>query len=263
MPIKGWSCPHCSDKRAALDHYETTDCGLKIHPAYAAAILHDEATNTHGSELSVTNGLSCPRSRAIEGQAEVYVNPVDYNALLIGRGWDTIIAQGGKVQLRGKIAGLEITGELDNIRRLGGRLIISDWKHSNNFRQKWIKQEGGPSMEYKIQTSVYAELYAQMNGERPTHGEVVYHFSGAGKPDMLLPYLYDIIPLKECLAFKPYGGQYTVLDLYQQAAPIYTGHKRWTDLPLVGKTMAFGSKEFCDYCQVREACFTQATGAPF
>lgn len=280
MTIAGWACPHCTNKRAPLDHYATTDCGLLIHPAYAAAILHDDATDPHGEEMSVTDGLGCPRLRAIENQsAELYVNPLDYNAMLLGHAWDAVVGVQGehnavhgfdgmvqfvaKVKLRGTIAGMPITGELDNVRRLGDRLILSDWKHSNNFRSKWIKQEGGPSMEYKIQTSIYAELYRQMHDEMPTDGEVVYHFSGAGK-DVLLPYQYPILPIEECLAYKPYNGQRTVLEIYQLAQEVYGPDARlWTEVPTVGMEMSFGTKAYCDYCQAKDMCYTQARGAPF
>jgi hypothetical protein len=285
MPIIGWACPVCS-RQVPLDHYAVSECGLRIHPAYAAAILYDEATDPHGERMSVTDGLGCPRHAAIENQEGVYVNPLDYNALLIGRGWDSIVGDAEiihygapalrlKVQLHGTIASMEVTGEADNIRRLGDMLILSDWKHSNNFRQKYLKLDAAkeppeaPSMEYKIQTSIYAELYRQTFGESPTHGEVVYHFSGAGK-DVLLPMQYSIMPLAECLAYKPYSGQYTVEELYRMAQTIYgpvpedhLAAKRWAELPLVGQTMAFGSKSYCDYCEVKDVCFTAARGAPF
>lgn len=289
MPIIGWRCVYCNEN-VPLDHFVSTDCGLKIHPAFTAAILHDEATDPHGKAMSVTDGLGCPRHAAIEGQEGVYVNPLDYNALLAGRGWDLVVGNQAfdnpetdlsrpmfraKVQLKGAVAGMEITGELDNIRRLGERLIISDWKNSNNLRAFWIAKEGGPSMEYKIQTSIYAELYRQMFAEMPTDGEVVYHFSGAGEAyrggelkskfssPPLMAFQYDIIPLAECLAFKPYGGSYTVEELYRMAQPVYTEAKDWRLLPLVGQTMAFGTKSYCDYCEVRDVCFTAARGAPF
>lgn len=285
MTIAGWACPHCTNKRAPLDHYATTDCGLLIHPAYAAAILYDDATDPHGEAMSVTDGLGCPRLRAIENQsAELFVNPLDYNAMLLGHAWDAMVGnadlnvhyglQGwintpngswfaSKLKLRGTIAGMEITGELDNVRRLSDKLILSDWKHSNNFRSKWIKQEGGPSMEYKIQTSIYAELYRQMYEEMPTDGEVVYHFSGAGK-DVLLPYQYPILAIEECLAYKPYNGQRTVLEIYQLAQQVYGPDARlWTDVPTVGMEMSFGTKQFCEYCQAKDMCFSAARGAAF
>ena len=286
--IIGWICPYCNHK-VALDHFSTTDCGLRIHPAYTAAILYDEATDPHGSAMSVTDGLGCPRRAAIGNQEEVYVNPLDYNALLIGRGWDTVVGnqefavQAGnrgvffqtKIPLVGKIAEMLISGEADNIRRLGDRLILSDWKHSNNLRAFWIAKEGGPSAEYKIQTSIYAELYAQMYGERPNTGEVVYHFSGAGQAyaggelkskftsPPLMAFQYAILPVEECLAYKPYGGSYTVEELYRMAQPIYTEKKPWRELPLVGQTMSFGTKDYCGYCEVKDVCYTAERGSPF
>lgn len=263
--IIGWNCPHCH-KQVELDHYATTKCGLFIHPAYAAAILADEESDPHGDRVTVTSGLACPRGRAIEVAADVYVNPLDYNALLLGRAWDAIVAGDEKIKLKGEIAGIPIEGELDNIRRLevDGQqyLILSDWKHSNNFRAKWIKQEGGPSTEYKVQVSMYAELYRQMHGEMPTHGEVVYHFSGAGK-DVLLPYQYPILPIEECLAHKPYNGQFDVGQLLAQSRAFYAGESKWDELPPVGMGMSFGTKSYCDYCQVRDTCQIALTGAAF
>lgn len=291
--IIGWQCPYCN-RQVPLDHYATTDCGLRIHPAYTAAILYDEATDPHGKAMSVTDGLGCPRHAAIEQQEGVYVNPLDYNALLTGRGWDLVVGNPAlpsphpvgafktKLALHGTIAGMEITGEADNIRRLGDRLILSDWKNSNNLRAFWIAKEGGPSAEYKIQTSVYAELYRQMYGEMPTDGEVVHHFSGAGaaytggelkskfSSPPLMAFQYPVIPIEECLAFKPYSGQYTVEELYRQAQTIYgpvpedqLAAKRWEELPLVGQTMSFGSRDYCSYCEVKDVCFSAARGAPF
>lgn len=298
MTIAGWACPYCNNKQAPLDHYATTDCGLKLHPAFAAAVLYDEANDPHGEAMSVTDGLGCPRLRAIENQADVYVDPLAYNAMMGGRAWDLVVGRPDttnyrvdksgliqfwtKVQVKGTIAGMEVTGEIDNVRRLKDKLILSDWKHSNNLRAYWISRDGGPSAEYKIQTSIYAELYRQMYNEMPTHGEVVYHFSGSGGPyaggelkskfssPALMPFQYAIWPIEECLAYKPYGGQYTVRELYEMAQTVYgpvperqLAAKDWRELPLVGQTMSFGSKEYCDYCQARDLCFTQARGAPF
>lgn len=270
MPIIGWSCPECK-QRVPLDHYAVTTCGLTIHPDYADAILKEHAEPHHSEGIvTVTMGLTCPRSRALESSdTDLYVNPLDYNALLIGQAWDKFIT-GEKMILIGWIAGIPMAGEVDRVRRLGSDLLIEDWKHSNNNAQRFLKKEvdegKAVKMEYRIQTSVYAELYQQMHGERPNKGMMWNHYSGAvsGLNKVLWPLIYETIPLDEALAFKPYGGSYTVLELYQQAAGLYDGSPiTWDQLPLVGKTMAFGSKEFCDYCQVRDACFEQAFGAPF
>lgn len=270
MPIVGWSCPECK-AQVPLDHYAASTCGLTIHPDYVQAILDDRAEPHHTEGMvTVTMGLTCPRSRALENSDEkLFVNPLDYNALLIGQAWDRFIT-GEKLVLVGKIADIPMAGEVDRVRRLGTDLLIEDWKHSNNFQQRFLKKEVDDGraikMEYKIQTSIYAELYEQMHSERPNKGMVWNHYSGAvsSSNKVLWPLIYDTIPLTEALAHKPYGGEYTVLELYQQAAELYGDVPvTWDKLPLVGKTMSFGSKEFCEYCQVRDACFKQAFGADF
>lgn len=291
MPIIGWDCPVCG-QHAGLDHYLTTTCGLQIHPDYAQAILDDRATPHYiTDQVTVTAGLGCPRSRALEASdEELYVNPLDYNALLAGRAWDELITKPEtKLQLKGEIAGITIYGEIDRVRRVpcftcngvGGAciacnstgqsdLLIEDHKHSNNNAQRFLKKEieAGTAVkfEYRIQTSIYAELYRQQEGEQPTRGMIWNHYSGAQSKSnsVLIPLLYDLVPLDECLSYCPYGGSYTVLELYEQAASLYTETPaKWSDLPLVGETMSFGSMSYCDYCQVRSKCFQQARGAPF
>lgn len=264
MSIIGFACPHCKSN-VGLEHYNETACGAKLHPDYAAAVVHSDDDYYGHDQVSVTSGLGCPRSRAIERNCDVYVNPLAYNALLIGTAWDRAVGAyapkgTSKIELVGTIEGITIHGEIDRVRTLEGHLTIEDWKHSNNFQEKHVKGQG-VRKENQIQTSIYAELYAQQFGERPTRGAIWYHFSGAGK-EPLVPFIYELLSLEECLQHKPYGGDYTVLDLYRQADSYYAGLKPF-DLPLVGETMSFGTKSYCDYCQVRDACFEAARGAPF
>ncbi len=272
MPIVGWACPACN-KRVPLDHYATSPCGLAIHPSYANALLRDRAEPHHTVGTTVTSGLGCPRSRALENDAdaELWVNPLDYNALLIGQAWDRFVV-GNKLVVQGEIEGIKIAGELDDVSIIDGQLTISDWKHSNNNAQRFLKKEiaegkgAAVKYEYRIQTSIYAELYRQQEGVQPTRGMVWNHYSGAASSSntVLIPLLYDLIPLADCLAYRPYGGDYTVLELYAQTAQLYGEEPvKWSELPLVGETMAFGAKSYCDYCQVRDKCFEQAKGAPF
>lgn len=280
MPIIGWDCPACK-RKVPLDHYDYTICGLTIHPDYANSILHLNDDRYVTDTVTVTSGLGCPRSRAIEESDEIYANPFDYNSLLIGTAWDRLVSKHAppdltKVHLRGKIAGLEVQGEVDRVRRCYGStpnsyLVIEDWKHTNNYQHKYLSKDGAKP-EYIVQTSIYAELFAQQFGERPTHGAIWYHFSGANKSSqpVLLPFVYLLKPIDECLAFKPYNGAFTVEELYRQSERYYkwkTGQAgirtEWYELPLVGETMSFGAASFCDYCAVRAKCFEQAKGAPF
>lgn len=274
MPIIGFNCPVCK-RPVALDHYAVTDCGLKIPADYATAILHDQDDRYVTDEVTVTAGLGCPRSRAIERDIEVLVDPLSYNALLIGRAWDQLMEKHApegtaKIELEGIIEGIHIFGEIDRVAVYGDKVLIIDHKHSNNFAQKFAKKEG-VKLEHKVQTSLYAELYAQQfpGKPRPTHGLIFNHYSGA-TAEPLTPFIYDLMTVAECLAHKPYGGDFTVLELYQQAERYFawkkgTGALRCDvfELPLAGVSMKFGAKSMCDYCAVRAPCMEAAGGAPF
>ena len=269
--IVGWYCKACRSN-VALDHFETTACGLVVHPDYAAAVLHSDADYYGAGLVTVTGGIGCVRSRAIEKDKPVVVNPLDYNALVTGAAWDAALEKHApdgttKIRVAGLIDGVRVEGEIDRVRRVGDDLLIEDHKHTNNFQYKWLAEEAGPRVEYIVQTSIYAELYHQTFGERPTKGAIWYHFSGgnSSRNPPVMPKVYKLMDLTDCLDHQPYGGNYTVRELYHQAADYYQGSRKLDafDLPLVGESMAFGSKKYCDYCQVRDACFTAAYKAPF
>lgn len=272
MPITAWNCPHCK-RDTPLTHFSDTPCGLVVHPDYAEAVLHGNDDYYGLDKVTVTSALGCPRSRAIEEQCEVTVNPLDYNALLIGTAWDLHLAAFApdgdkKVQVHGVIAGLDVWGEIDRVRKIGGYLTIEDHKHGNNYQYKYVTE---PKAENVIQLSLYAELYAQVYRQRPTHGSLWYHFSGANKKDMppLKSFTFLLWALEDCLAFKPFDGDYTVEQLLKQVALYQAGKTdkgvrlSALELPLAGETMHFGTKDYCDYCQVREICFRAAKGAAF
>lgn len=267
--IVGFNCPVCK-RPVSLDHFEVTECGLQVPADYATAVLHDQDDRYITDEVTVTAGLGCPRSRAIERDSEVLVDPLSYNALLIGRAWDQLLEKHApdgtaKIELEGTIEGIHIFGEIDRVWECGDKFIIIDHKHSNNFAQKFAKKEG-VKPEHRIQTSIYAELYFQKFGRRPTHGLIFSHYSGA-TAEPITPFVYEVQPLADCLAWKPYGGDYTVLELYKQAEKYYADKRAGAtapfSLPLVGATMKFGTKSMCDYCSVFAACTEANTGSPF
>lgn len=275
MPIIGWNCPICKRKEP-LDHYKTSICGMSIHPDYAEAVLHGNDDYYGLDMVTVTSGLGCPRSRAIEAEANIYVNPVDYNALVIGDAWDRQMERfappmNAKIAVRGMLAGIDVSGEIDRVREVvdvsgESYLVIEDHKHGNNFAQRFSKKEG-VKLEHKLQLSIYGHLYGRMYKVTPTHGAIWNHYSGApaGKATdiYILPFVFLLMPIMEALNAKPHGSTFTVAELYQQTAARLEGEVTWKDLPLVGETMSFGATSYCDYCQMRETCFTQAKGAPF
>lgn len=270
MPIIGWYCNKCRSN-VPLDHFEKTACGLVVHPDYAAAVLHGDADYYGAGLVTVTGGIGCVRSRAIERDKNVVVNPLDYNALILGAAWDAAMQkhappEAAKIRVSGTIEGIKIEGEIDRVRRCGGELLIEDHKHSNNFQYKYLAEEDKPRAEYVVQTSIYAELYHQTFGERPTKGAIWYHFSGGNSHNRppSMPKIYGLMSLTDCLNHQPYGGDFTVSQLFHHAAAYYqTKLLDAFDLPLAGETMKFGTKVYCDYCQVRDVCFTAAKGAPF
>lgn len=274
MPIVGWNCPVCK-RKVPLTHYQDTVCGMSIHPDYADAVLHGD-DDYYGTDLvTVTNGLGCPRAKAIEVDADIHVNPVEYNAMLIGKAWDKHMEKfaspmNAKIEVRGTLAGIQVAGEIDRIRECTDGtntfLVIEDHKHGNNFAQRFAKKEG-VKLEHKLQLSMYGYLYSKMYKVQPTHGAIWNHYSGApaGKAidGYIMPFVFLLMDITTCLNTKPHNGQYTVAELLQQTAQRVEGDVRWEDLPLVGQTMSFGQVSYCDYCQVRDTCFTQAKGAPF
>lgn len=274
MPIIGFDCPNCN-KRVGLEHYNETVCGLAIPPDYVAAVVHSNDDYYGVGKTTVTSGLGCPRSRALEYDTDVTVNPLDYNAVVAGKAWDVAMEKYApgeltKVHVTGQVAGITLEGEIDRVLRLDDVLYICDNKNSNNNAQRFLKAEIGKGIavkpEYRIQTSIYAELYEQTYGERPAKGVIWNHYAGAQSSSntVFIPLVYDTLPLEQCLNHKPYGGEFTVLELYNQADAYHRASGMVpVDLPLAGKSMSFGTNTLCDYCQVQKACMTLAGGAPF
>lgn len=275
MPIVGWKCIHCN-RTVELNHFEVSECGRKLHPDFANAVLHSNDDYYGRNTLTVTDGLGCPRSRALEYDTEVVVNPLDYNPLLIGSAWDAVMekyaaAGSAKIPLKGEIAGLTVEGEVDRVRRIGDSLVIEDHKHANQYQLKWLKkdvEEGRPvKQEYRIQIRLYAELYHQQFGELPTEGILWTHFSGPNSTysPVLFPIAFDFadLTLDQALAYKPYGGSLTVREILQMADSYHRGQTQPIELPLLGVGMSFGTKSMCDYCQVKDACLTAERGSPF
>lgn len=257
MPIIGWWCAKCRS-RVALDHYEGA-CA-SVHPDFAAAVLADSRrVRTEG--IHVTNILGCPRRGLIESQANLYVDPLGYNAMMGGTGWHRLMQQSSnrpelcEVDVEGVIQGIRVVGTID---RLHPPTAISDWKTTSDFAGKWLAKPkaegGGMKPDHLAQMSLYAELVEQTQGWRPTHGIAWYRMQKE-----MLPFAEKLWDLPTVLDYKPVGGEYSVAELLGQLS----NGARWEDLPMVGETQKYGTKLACDYCSVRDLCWGQAKGAPF
>ena len=270
MPIIGWFCPSCC-RPVPFDHFEGTACG-GVHPDYAAAMLTDIREHEEKREgreeglIGVSYGIGCPRSKAIASTIDIYVNPLEWNSMMTGKAWHSVMERGcnnpelAEVEVKGEIEGFKLTGFIDRIRMTETGRVIEDWKHTNDYARKGIASLTEPKPEHMVQLSIYAELHKQQFNLPVDNAIVWYHFS-SGTPPMI-PLRSSVWPIEKCLDFHPFGGDWSVRELYQQMAASIAG-KDWRELPLVGESQLFGTKNHCDYCDVRMVCWEDSRGAPF
>lgn len=267
--IKGWYCQKCK-ANVPLDHFD--QCGA-VHPDFAAAVLADSQKDRgNGLAVHVTTALGCPRRAAIEQQANVYIDPLGSNAILGGTGWHKLMQQSSRspehceVEVSGVVGGIPLVGRVD---RLHPPTAISDWKTTSDWAEKWLKKPkaegGGMKSEHLAQLSLYGELVEQSLGWRPSHGTVWYRMQKE-----IVHFTEELWPLEQALEFHPLGGDYSVSQLLSQMDRFVKWQQsqgalrcEWYELPLAGESQKYGSKTACDYCSVRETCWTQAKGAPF
>jgi len=268
MPIAKFLCPGCGGREVELDHFEKSECGIThVHPDYARALLNDRDNQYVSGAVRVTNGLGCPRRAAIEEHENFAINPLDANAMLTGTAIHSMMEAGGEpglveVELAGEVDGVRINGKCDRLRPVNGdRVLIEDWKHVNDFAVRYLLQDG-PKPEHRVQLSIYRELAAQSFKPVPTEGRIWYHSSTGGK-NALIPMKVELLPIREALDHHPYGCEFTVSELYQQAHDGITGIRDWRELPLAGQSQSFGAKSACSYCSVYNVCSEADTGSPF
>lgn len=267
--IVGFYCQKCR-VRVPLDHWESA-CDA-VHPDFAAAVLADSRRERQPG-IHVTSIIGCPRKAVMEVDAAVYIDPLTYNAILGGTAWHGLMEGASnkpelcEVEVRGAVGGVELVGKID---RLHPPTAISDWKVTSEWAEKWLNKPkdegGGMKAEHLAQMSLYAELVEQSLGWRPTRGTVWYRTHKAH-----LPFTERLWPLDQTLAFHPLDGDYSIGELIKQAdeharwvSPEGATLRRdWYDMPLAGESQKYGNKIACDYCAMREPCWTQAKSAPF
>lgn len=264
MPIRAWVCQTCH-KDVPLDHFEKTNCGKTVDPAYARAVLVDniqESESVKGT-VRVSDASGCPRKRAIMEQEDVAVDPLTFNAAMTGKAWHALMEKHGEGiagheierRLTGTLAGVTVTGKPDRIVKADG--CIEDHKNQNDFATKNPR----PKEEWAVQLSLYAELIYQADGYLPTKGKIRAHFSTSFPPADE----FELWPVKQALDHKPWSNdQYSAGGLLRATELILSKPGMWKTAPMYGKSMLFGkSKTMCDYCPVKGPCWTSEAGAPF
>jgi PD-(D/E)XK nuclease superfamily protein len=168
MPIAKWKCPHCQQV-VDLDHFENTTCGLYLPADYAQSVLdHQEEQFPDGGTVRVSSASGCPRAAAIMTTEDVAVDPLAFNAMHTGTGWHLLMSSIGEfgivreVEVEGTIDGIQMRGHIDRLLRVDGTLYICDWKHQKDGNRRYQTE---PKPEHIVQTSLYAQLYAQTIGE--------------------------------------------------------------------------------------------------
>lgn len=268
MPITALRCPNCLLPQP-FDHFEGTACGDRIHPDYIAAVLADRVGKADRvGRIGVSDALSCPRRKVLSETESLVVDVLAFNAPLTGTAWHSLLQTYSaeqaqcEVKVAGMIGGIGLTGHIDRVRIVGDKIILDDHKHTNDYSFGYLRgKAGGPpgemKPEHECQISLYAELYRQQNDVSPAYGVIWNHATAGG----FEPRRVNFWTLIRCLDFKPFGGDYTVMDLLIQVRDgIAQG---WKSLPLAGESMTFGTRDMCSYCAVRDVCFTEARGAPF
>lgn len=261
MPITAWHCPDCC-RPVGLDHFADTACGEIVHPDFAAAVLADDRDKAdRRGRVGVSDGTGCARRKIIGDIEDIIVDPLAYNSVLTGTAWHTLMETHGdsvncEVEVSGTIAGIKLVGHIDRV-RYGPPLVLDDHKHTNDYSFGYQRKGEATKPEHEAQLSIYAELFRQTFDLTPAHGVIWYHATAGG----FLPRKVEFWPLERCLSLKPYGGEFSVMDLWLQVQGGLEGD--WRNLPLAGESQSFGAKSACDYCAVREVCWTAARGAPF
>lgn len=280
MPITNWWCG-AHKAVVPLDHFN--HC-THVHPDYASVILADRAKNAERTGVRVSSASACARKYAILASEDVAVDPLSFLTAMRGTAWHSVMEKGAaltgsddalstdvvgaELSVAGTIGGIELTGTIDRVLVRDGKLIGQDHKTGKDARAVFIRggrsygkqvAGAGSPMEYKVQLSLYAELYHQQTGQAWDTAEIWWTFSAEHWCEPI-----KILTPEQCLAWRPYDSEFTIAELLAQAQQVVDGTASWSDLPLAGKTFRFGPKfTGCDYCEVRDKCWTQASGAPF
>lgn len=247
-----------------FDHFETTECGKTVDPAYARAVQADQTEESESVKgmVRVSDATGCPRKRAIFEHENVAVDPLAYNSSMTGKAWHALLEAHGKDiegyeterRLAGDLGGIKVTGKPDRLVKAAGR--VEDHKNQNDFATKNPR----PKPEWIGQLSLYAELSEQALGWRPTIGRIRAHFSTQFPPADDFP----LWGLELAMDNKPWNGEWKSRELLRYTRMLLNKEHKWQDAPLFGKTMMFGkTNTMCDYCAVRGPCTQAVNGAPF
>lgn len=238
-------------------------------PDYAEAILWSEQKHHRFGRrvVGLTDLIGCPRQAAMKGSRDHALDPLTVGALMMGTAWHYLLEDAtlGKDSafhteciVMGLIDGVPVEGQIDRLYKDRG--LISDWKTKSDFSFGKAGEEPEVRDDHLAQLVIGAELCEQTLGWKPTRGLIREQFFVKGQRSVAV----DPLPsLDSVLNATVLSGQATLRDKLHWLDRWVKGEVKWEDMPLHGESEKFGAKTRCDYCVMRNTCWTQAKGAGF
>ena len=259
MPIANWICPH--HQVVSLGHWSSGECSLYSSRIIDVILAKErDDSNHHGFSLTPTTVLACPRQIVIERFLPYKCSPGDLITMSVGT-WLHSALNKLSVPVKGKLFGHDFVGEIDAVD--GG--VLEEDKTTSAASMGW-RVRNGPSTDHIAQISMYAILHEQAYNNIDECAINYYCVGGTkGKPSYMR---FTVKPMteKELLAYKPFGGDQTIMENLGQLVRSFKAIKDGADpvdviksLPLAGNTM-FNGKKCTDYCTVNKLCLNEIEG---
>ena len=240
MAITGFWCRRCESVVDA-GHWQPWACTL-VPPGLVASIA-GHAAGRPATGWSVTELKGCLRSKVIQKNRSVIVDPVEFVKMELGTAWDMLVTDGEfKTRWWGEIGGMAVSGEPDGY----GCDVIWDYKNGD---PDW--RGGGKVREdHQWQVSVYSLLAAQQDIPLLFDYGVIY-YNSYGDPNKVKGLRCELLTEREVLDTPVGSDGLTVAGNIALAQSLADNPEPY---PLTGEVMAFGRKTACDYCVVRREC---------
>lgn len=272
MKLAGLSCPCTPETTLPLDHYESCE-NPPIPKRLAKRIIQaiQEDTSHTAGNITVTRLLGCARATVIEDFIPVVFDVRGHLSISWGLAMEAWIREAGaptKQRLRGKLFGVEVSGEPDEVNGW-----LDDYKVHNEISQKFTVQQA-PKPELAAQLNLYRLLFEMQDPEWDAAREVMvdkwtkkmaaWHGANVPKNSAVPAWYHQEVPLmslRQIEALRPLQGGYTVAEIAKHLEVAVHNIKQGANpevvartIPLMGETMKYGKASKCDYCSVKGKC---------
>lgn len=281
MPVVSLICP-CTPGELPLDHFESGACGgheagQYMPQAWAASIVKDRLADRYHADgrLTVTRLLTCPRETLIADYMDVAFDPRSMNSIHWGTAIHAALERDSEnlqyVEIRfggpddelpaANLLGVKIAGKIDHITAGFGE--IHDYKCHSEMAQKFVgRQMGNQAPQLNLYRMGLMDVMPETKGK--LERLIAYHgaMTSAKGPEPWIPETLPIMTEAQILAFRPSGGEASVVDIIRAYLKFNVRQVEGMDLnenlklvPIYGRSM-FNRKKCTSYCQpgVKAAC---------